>query len=530
MPICRLFRQRRCARTPDGRNGWRAPNWDHAEPPRRRDEPVPAPARPQPGRLVPVGRRCAGPREAARSADLPLDRLRRLPLVPRHGARVVRGRDDRGLHERPLRGDQGGPRGAPRPRPALHGRRPGDDRAGRLADVGLPDPRRPAVLRRHVLPGRAAPRDAVLPPGARRRRAGLARAARRGRIGGLAAGRDARRAAADRGGRAPRTIRRRRCSTRPRRDRRQLRPGQRRLGPRPEVPAADDRRVPAPADGRRRPRARGGRPRSTSRRWPTAASTTSSAAASTGTRPTRSGSSRTSSRCSTTTRSSRGSTCTPGRGPATRATARSPTGALDYLVRELTTADGAFAASQDADTDGVEGLTFTWTRGRDPRGPRRRRPAVPRRVRRHRRRELGGDTILSRVWPDAHTPPPSRADAAFEAGLAASRARLLERRASRPQPARDDKALAAWNGLAIAAFADAGRLLARERPHGRRRRAPPRRSPAASSRRTAPRAGRGRTAGPPARASSRTTRISPRACWRCTRRPSTSAGSRRPGR
>ena len=36
------------------------------------------------------------------------------------------------------------------------------------------------------------------------------------------------------------------------------------------------------------------------------------------------------------------------------------TGTLDYMVRELTTDDGAFAASQDADTDGIEGLTFTW--------------------------------------------------------------------------------------------------------------------------------------------------------------------------
>ena len=33
---------------------------------------------------------------------------------------------------------------------------------------------------------------------------------------------------------------------------------------------------------------------------------------------------------------------------------------LDYLLRELRTDDGAFAASQDADTDGIEGLTFTW--------------------------------------------------------------------------------------------------------------------------------------------------------------------------
>jgi uncharacterized protein len=136
-------------------------------------------------------------------------------------------------------------------------------------------------------------------------------------------------------------------------------------------------------------------------------------------------------------------------------------GVLDYMVRELTTADGAFAASQDADTDGVEGLTFTWTAAeiREALGA----DAAPF-LAAYGVTDLGnweGTTILSRVWPDTHTPPPSRADAVFEAGLAASRARLLERRASRPQPARDDKALAAWNGLAIAAFADAGRLLGR---------------------------------------------------------------------
>src|SRR5262249_50707964 len=36
-------------------------------------------------------------------------------------------------------------------------------------------------------------------------------------------------------------------------------------------------------------------------------------------------------------------------------------GVLDYLLRELRRDDGTFAASQDADTDGVEGATFTWT-------------------------------------------------------------------------------------------------------------------------------------------------------------------------
>jgi uncharacterized protein YyaL (SSP411 family) len=125
-------------------------------------------------------------------------------------------------------------------------------------------------------------------------------------------------------------------------------------------------------------------------------------------------------------------------------------GVLDYMARELMTSDGAFAASQDADTDGVEGATFTWTAAQI-------------------REALGDDAgvfvaaygvtddgnwegtnILSRVT--------LRGDPAAEGHLADLRRRLLDLRAKRPQPARDDKALAAWNGLAIAAFAEASRL------------------------------------------------------------------------
>ncbi len=136
-------------------------------------------------------------------------------------------------------------------------------------------------------------------------------------------------------------------------------------------------------------------------------------------------------------------------------------GVLDYMGRELTTEDGAFAASQDADTDGIEGLTFTW------RAPEIREVlgsvAAARFAEAYGVTEEGNwedVTILSRVWAADGTPP-FRGDADLEASLASSRAKLLERRGSRPQPARDDKALAAWNGLAIAAFAEAGRLLDR---------------------------------------------------------------------
>ena len=87
-------------------------------------------------------------------AAVPLDRLLGLPLVPRHGARVLRGRRDRRDHERALRLHQGRPRGAARPRPDLHEGGPGDDRPRRLADERVPHARAGAVLRRHLLPAR----------------------------------------------------------------------------------------------------------------------------------------------------------------------------------------------------------------------------------------------------------------------------------------------------------------------------------------------------------------------------------------
>jgi hypothetical protein len=132
-------------------------------------------------------------------------------------------------------------------------------------------------------------------------------------------------------------------------------------------------------------------------------------------------------------------------------------GVLEYLLRELRRSDGTFAASQDADTGGVEGATFTWTAadirallGDD----------APLFTATYGVRDDGnweGRTILSRIQPaagDDGITDPSR-----EARLAEARARLLAVRAQRPQPARDDKAIAAWNGLAVAAFADAARLL-----------------------------------------------------------------------
>ena len=133
-------------------------SWADAQRTGARDQPVPPPAPRQPGRLAAVGRRGPEPRARARPAAARVDRLLELPLVPRHGARVLRGRRDRGAHERALRLRQGRPRGAPRRRRALHGRRPGHDRPRRLAAERVPHPRAGAVLRRHLLPARGRAR------------------------------------------------------------------------------------------------------------------------------------------------------------------------------------------------------------------------------------------------------------------------------------------------------------------------------------------------------------------------------------
>jgi uncharacterized protein YyaL (SSP411 family) len=104
---------------------------------------------------------------------------------------------------------------------------------------------------------------------------------------------------------------------------------------------------------------------------------------------------------------------------------------LDYVLRELRLPGGGLASAQDADTNGVEGLTFTWTE----------EEGVPREL--LQPFEHGRSIIRGELDPEL-------------------RARLLAERRRRPQPGLDDKVVASWNGLALAALAEGGRRL--ERP------------------------------------------------------------------
>src|SRR3990172_3565954 len=87
------------------------------QPTDRRDQSLPPPPPPPyPVGLCPGGRGAPPPHQGGESPDPPQHRLLHLPLVPRHGARVVRGRVDRRADEQALRLYQGRSRGAPRPR------------------------------------------------------------------------------------------------------------------------------------------------------------------------------------------------------------------------------------------------------------------------------------------------------------------------------------------------------------------------------------------------------------------------------
>ena len=135
-------------------------------------------ARRQPGALAPVERRRSGGGQAARLPDPAFDRLRRLPLVPRDGARVVRERRNGAPHERVVRQHQSRPRGAAGHRPHLYDRAPCARPAGRLAAHHVPVARRQADDRRHLLAARAALWPALVPAGSPVDRFRVAHAAR----------------------------------------------------------------------------------------------------------------------------------------------------------------------------------------------------------------------------------------------------------------------------------------------------------------------------------------------------------------
>ncbi len=126
---------------------------------------------------------------------------------------------------------------------------------------------------------------------------------------------------------------------------------------------------------------------------------------------------------------------------------------VDWLTREMTTQKGGFSASLDADSEGEEGKFYIWSYdevlrilgAEDGAFFAEHYDVTP-------AGNFEGQNILNRLKPL----PRSEAD---EARLSALRHKLLDKRSSRVRPGLDDKVLADWNGLMIAALVHAGLMF-----------------------------------------------------------------------
>src|SRR6185437_7547470 len=127
----------------------------------------------------------------------------------------------------------------------------------------------------------------------------------------------------------------------------------------------------------------------------------------------------------------------------------------DWMISELGTAQGGFASALDAGSDGTEGAFYVWT------------PAELTGALGPDDGEFAGRIFaVSAAGTFEHgssvlqlpADPEGQAD---RDRLARVRAALLTARAGRVRPARDDKVVAAWNGLAVSALAECGLLFAR---------------------------------------------------------------------
>jgi uncharacterized protein YyaL (SSP411 family) len=125
---------------------------------------------------------------------------------------------------------------------------------------------------------------------------------------------------------------------------------------------------------------------------------------------------------------------------------------LDWMLREMRGPEGGFFSALDADSEGEEGRFYVWTPAQirevlgDDAGPLLAYYGVS-----DRGNFEGSNVLHLAAGADAPEPPK----------LAEARQALLEARAKRVLPGLDDKRLASWNALAIAALADAGAVLGR---------------------------------------------------------------------
>jgi uncharacterized protein YyaL (SSP411 family) len=135
---------------------------------------------------------------------------------------------------------------------------------------------------------------------------------------------------------------------------------------------------------------------------------------------------------------------------------------LDFVVRELRQESGGFYSSYDADSEGEEGKFYVWTAVEIQQLLDDEAELFMRYYDVSEGGNWEGNNILNMKFePEEVAESLGLGVAEMEQRLAAAKTKLYAVRAQRVWPGLDDKVLTAWNGLMLAAFAEAGRVLKR---------------------------------------------------------------------
>ncbi|HTR63212.1 MAG TPA: thioredoxin domain-containing protein [Candidatus Binataceae bacterium] len=129
---------------------------------------------------------------------------------------------------------------------------------------------------------------------------------------------------------------------------------------------------------------------------------------------------------------------------------------LDYVLREMTSPEGGFYSSQDADSEGEEGKFFVWTPGEVEKivGPELA-PLAERYFDISDEGNFEGENILHRTIEPADAARMfKKSEEEIEAAIKTIREKMLAAREKRVHPGRDEKVLVAWNAMMISAFAE----------------------------------------------------------------------------
>jgi len=135
---------------------------------------------------------------------------------------------------------------------------------------------------------------------------------------------------------------------------------------------------------------------------------------------------------------------------------------LDYVLLEMRHEDGGFYSSQDADSEGVEGKFYVWSADEIREALSEDADTFMRIYGVSDEGNWEGHNILNlHLDPKGLAAQLDVAPEALDARMTEARAKLYALRSKRIWPGLDDKVLTSWNGLMLAAFAEAGQALRR---------------------------------------------------------------------